>query len=799
VPAPTFLSQLQRIPLGTRCDLCLQVAAGDAAGYPSQLFQISDHAPEGSSHLPGFVVASHDHVLSHVSVGDLAGSLDHDPQVGRDGAGHDQAHDQADDERQPGKSQHQAARLGKAGGAVLPGGGHISRYLFSRFFQLARAVKLCYDRATGLPPARPTSERSIHVFQSTEPLASELAKEARNLRQKLGARQLRNAGQEHPAEAENQAGISAQVEAGQAAPVQGISLLWPRDRDCTSTLLYEDSIRDLDLENVAMALAAGVGKEQRDYVTNVLCQLCHDPDVIRYRQDIVADLLHHPQLAVGLQDLLPQFENLGTESMPSRQTTELFQIAWWLGTLETYVECIQRTAELFRQVEDELQSEGLRQMRDQIAAIEKDAVFESLVRELPGMLSRIRGVVSITVGINLDPDLHPESATLLAVNDQKFSEAPLLKVLLGNVDEYQSVMPLHTVPAIRSGRGAGQPNPMLIPLFRDLSRVMEEVTKPIARALRRYVDLEYSFLAGLRPELAFYVGAANLIERIEAGGLPMCRPEWVPAEQRVTEAQDSYNLNLALHLLDAEGPAGPKEHMVQNHVTLGSEGRIVVLTGPNQGGKTTYVQGIGLLQVLAQVGLYVPGTEARISPADNVFTHFPVEEELSEGTGRFGDEARRLGDIFQEATPASLILLNEALSGTYAGESLYLARDVLQILRMLGVRAIYATHMHELAAGVDELNAATSGDSAIVSMVSSRIDPRAVGQAPAHEPPQAAVERSYRVVESPPMGRSYARELAMLYGISFEQLVELLDERGLLDGAPGSPERAPQAPGTGTP
>jgi DNA mismatch repair ATPase MutS len=129
-------------------------------------------------------------------------------------------------------------------------------------------------------------------------------------------------------------------------------------------------------------------------------------------------------------------------------------------------------------------------------------------------------------------------------------------------------------------------------------------------------------------------------------------------------------------------------------------------------------------------------------------------------------------------------LLNEALSGTYAGESLYLARDVLRIWRMLGARAIFATHLHELAERLDGLNDSVPGDSRVVSLVSSRIEPDAAGTAGV----DAASRRTYRVVKSPPMGRSYALELARLYGISLDQLQETLRARGALPPVPGGTE-----------
>ena len=210
--------------------------------------------------------------------------------------------------------------------------------------------------------------------------------------------------------------------------------------------------------------------------------------------------------------------------------------------------------------------------------------------------------------------------------------------------------------------------------------------------------------------------------------------------------------------------------IVTNDVSFGPEGRIIILTGPNQGGKTTYIQGIGLTQVMAQAGLHVPGKNARISPVDGLYSHFPTEEKLEQATGRFGDEANACKEIFTRITRHSLMLLNESLSSTSAGESLYLGQDIVRILRLLGVRAIFSTHLHELAAGVDELNASERGDSRIISMVAS----------PVHEGVDGPVQNRFHIVPGPPMGRSYAREIAGRYGVSYEQLRTLLDQRGVL-------------------
>ncbi|MCL7454063.1 MAG: hypothetical protein M8467_13550, partial [Anaerolineae bacterium] len=576
-------------------------------------------------------------------------------------------------------------------------------------------------------------------------VSRELAKEIRSLRAKLGARQLGGRhGDERHAPDRAQGRVSGVVDHGD----EGVNLLWPAGRPQTGLALYDSAVHDLELSTVVRAIALGDRSEHGDLIQRVLYELCGDPEVIRYRQAIVADLIRDPELARGIEELLPLLDRLNDYSMTSRDMPELFQVAWWLGELETYVDCIEALVQVFARSEGEPASEGLCALRDLVLEIQARDSFQDLRRELPPLLSRIRGVMSITIGINLNQDLQPVAATLLSLNEEPFTEAPLLKLLLGGSGEQETVMPLHTVRELSGagGRMPGdrRPNPMLIPLFRDLSRVMEQVSKPVAAALEAYVDVNRRWLLRLHRALAFYSGAAQMVRRLQAAGLPLCCPVVAPMEDRVCQVADSYNVNLALQLL-AQGVDDLTREVITNDIALDEDGRIIVLTGPNRGGKTTYTQGVGLVQVLAQAGLFVPGSEALISPVDNVYTHFPSEEELVKGTGRFGDEAQRLRELFARATRHSLVLLNESLSGTYAGESLYLARDVVRILRLLGARVVFATHLHELAERVEAINDELDGDSLAVSMVSSRIDQEAIAQGA----DEVAERRTYKVIKGP--------------------------------------------------
>ena len=165
-----------------------------------------------------------------------------------------------------------------------------------------------------------------------------------------------------------------------------------------------------------------------------------------------------------------------------------------------------------------------------------------------------------------------------------------------------------------------------------------------------------------------------------------------------------------------------------------------------------------------------------MSPVDAVFTHFPVTEHPELEAGRLGEEAKRLGGIFAEATPHSLILFNESLSATSHGESLHLNRDVVRALRRLGARSVMTTHLHELAAEADRLNREPPDDNGVVSLV-SQVQEAGGGQGCG----SGHVRRTFRIEEGPPAGCSYAGEIASQYGISYEQLEGLLRKRGLLD------------------
>ncbi len=585
--------------------------------------------------------------------------------------------------------------------------------------------------------------------------------------------------------------------------VVGVSLLRPMRADHLQQEpdhpLNDNAITDLDLTSTISGLA--LDPSHRKYIKEILLDLCQDPEVIGYRQNIIEDLLRIPELTEGFHEILTKILALDRYRFYKEQEELLYEVTWRLGELEVCVDCIRGLSCLFRESKDDPRSRGLKNLRQYIETIEQDETFRNLVKELPELLTKVRSVGSVTIGVNLDDRLRPVEAALLSVNRERYGKATptLFKRLFGRKKKpgpgvrpgavqdttvedtagKTGIAPMHSVPSVHeAARGSGvaeitRANPMMIPLFRDLSEVLNKISFPIARALNRYVGVNSRYLANLGSELAFYLGAVNLIRRINSSGLPMCKAELAPKEERSCMLKDSFNINLALRLYERKERHDLKGTLITNDAQFDSGARIFILTGPNQGGKTTFTQAIGIVQVLAQAGLYVPGAQARISPVEGIYTHFPVREHPELDTGRLGEEAKRLGEIFSEATPCSLILLNESLSNTSHAESFFLLRDVVRILRLLGARAVLTTHLHELAAQVSELNAEPPEDNQAVSMVSQVRDRKSNDES-------TSIERTFKIVRSAPTGRSYAGEIASQYGISFQQLQELLKKRGLL-------------------
>jgi DNA mismatch repair ATPase MutS len=213
-----------------------------------------------------------------------------------------------------------------------------------------------------------------------------------------------------------------------------------------------------------------------------------------------------------------------------------------------------------------------------------------------------------------------------------------------------------------------------------------------ADALGQAADHVRNFFGMLRAELAFYIGCINLYERLTEKGEPTCLPEFTAAEERRLSFRGLYDVGLALTM----------ERRVVGNDANADQKSLVVITGPNTGGKSTFLRGVGVAQLMMQSGMFVGAESFTGSLCRGLFTHYKREEDVAMRSGKFDEELSRMSDIVDHLVGGSLILLNESFASTNEREGSEIARQIVSALLKKRIRALYVTHMYELAHGFHE-------------------------------------------------------------------------------------------------
>ena len=564
--------------------------------------------------------------------------------------------------------------------------------------------------------------------------------------------------------------------------LQNFSLLHPDDCNAKYSTLNKEAINDLSVDYLCEAVTADA--YEFNSIKQLLIKVTDNEDVIRYRCDVFEDFLNFPRLRDDLTALLLKLKDLREIERFQKDTesSSIWQLVNRLRELDGYVDCITQIKDTLEALP--INSEGLKMLRSNVQAIYADSGFPVLKEDINETLEKARTLKSITLGVNLDNMLKPQSVGVISLNDKHFTDSGLLKRFMNFVDRKDELhhgtnvsgfTSFHTANPLTGSLGFGKvvtgaqndvnqiensgltgADPMSDALKRVVTDILKRTVNNIKSMLNKYTNISgYSFTE-LMPEIIFYIRFAELCDKIKEKGLPLCKATITPTDNRTCNIKDIYNIKLGIKATNGEDI-----DIVTNDFDFDDSKRIYILTGPNRGGKTTITQAVGLAFLLAQHGIYVPCSSMELSPCDNIFTHFPADENDTVDLGRLGEESKRLSEIFCCATKRSMILLNESLATTNVAEGLYIAKDVVKSMRYLGVRSIFNTHMHELARSIDEINSSVTGDSVVESMVTGVEN----GQ------------RSFKIFIAPPQGVSYAKDIAIKYGVTFDSIKKSIDFR----------------------
>ncbi len=440
-----------------------------------------------------------------------------------------------------------------------------------------------------------------------------------------------------------------------------------RDRPASAPLGagLAEVVRDLGLAEIFDAMAGG-DRDLRRIVEEVVLATVDDPAAIVYRQEALEDCLRMPAVARELYALVVAAlqEEHQVWGFSERSPSSVLYRS--LRVLDGFLAALQRLRELAETHAGEFRSEAFTQLFTAIRS-EVDAAFFA---EASAHLARLRARDRLLLSAPVGPDTRPPAWTL---RTPRAVPTPRWRRLLARADRAHTI-----VLADRDETG-----------HRLLGELIDRGLAPSSAALGRSVDHLLQFFRALQAELGFYIAALNLEERLRATGNPTCRPRVDRTDGPTIVAHGIYDPGLALRL---GRPLAP------NDADAGGK-RLVVLTGANQGGKSTWLRAWGVAQLFAQAGLRVGAERLSTGLASAVFTHFRREEDPTMRHGKLEEELGRLRAIAGAIRPGALLLCNESLSSTNEREGSEIASQVVRALVEGGVTVIFVTFLHEFADG----------------------------------------------------------------------------------------------------
>jgi hypothetical protein len=264
---------------------------------------------------------------------------------------------------------------------------------------------------------------------------------------------------------------------------------------------------------------------------------------------------------------------------------------------------------------------------------------------------------------------------------------------------------------------------------RALMELRDRGINLVANALAQSADHILSFFRMLQTELAFYIGAVNLQEKLAEIGAPIAFPLPVASGERRLSCTGLHDVCLALTM---------NRRVVGNDVNADRKD-LVIITGANQGGKSTFLRSVGLAQLMMQCGLFVAAQAFSSTICNGLFTHYKREEDDAMRSGKFDEELSRMSDIVDHLTSHSMVLFNESFAATNVREGSEIANQIVTALLEQGIRVFFVTHLYEFAHGFH--------DQKMDNVMFLRADRREDGS------------RTFKLKEAEPLDTSFGEDL----------------------------------------
>ncbi len=473
-------------------------------------------------------------------------------------------------------------------------------------------------------------------------------------------------------------------------------------------------VQDLELATLFSAMAGG-DKFLLEVARKAVLTSLRSPDAIRYRQQILADCLRQPavvremyQIAVAAIEAERKVYYGIYRRMPSAVLSRSVEV------LRLFVPELQKLRALADQYSGQFASAGFTTLFVMLQRELDDTYFARIQAHLRDLKFRSGALISAGLGKG-------NKGTGYVLHRTPERKRSWLSLLFGKTE------PEFTYRIADRDEGG----------IRALGELRDRGINPVANALAQSVDHILAFFTMLRTELAFYVGCMNLQEQLAAKGAGTCLPVPVERGRRTCTCAGLYDVCLALRL---EG------RVVGNDVQ--AEGKeLLIITGANRGGKSTFLRSLGLAQLMMQCGMFVAAALYSADVCIGLFTHFKREEDATMSSGKLDEELSRMSAIVEHLTADCLVLLNESFAATNEREGSEIARQITCALLERRVKVCFVTHLHEFARGMYERH--------LPNAMCLRAERKEDG------------ERTYKVVEGKPLQTSYGEDLyRRIFGVA---------------------------------
>jgi hypothetical protein len=433
----------------------------------------------------------------------------------------------------------------------------------------------------------------------------------------------------------------------------------------------ETLTQDLELTTLWRAMADG-DDFLFEAAKRVTLSSLTDPDTIRYRQQILADCLQHPEI-------IRQLYAFALEALESeRKVGSLWsgaQPAWVLHrsvqVLQLHLDVLKRLRQLADEQSTNFHSEGFRRFYTMLREELSNSYLETVEQHLQKLQFGHGLLQSAQLGKG-------HKARHYTVHDQPPPPPSTWRQRF--VRKQTDTDPAYSFEL----------HPLDVAGFRALDEIRSKGLNEVANVVAQSADHIKSFFAMLHVELAFYLGCVNLHTHLLEHGESTCFPDPRPPGQDAFTAEGLYDVCLALHL---------DTQVVGNDVRADGK-RLVVITGANQGGKSTLLRSVGLAQLMMQAGMFVGARAYSADIRKGIFTHYKREEDAAMEGGKLDEELGRMSTIAEEITFGAILLCNESFASTNEREGSEIARQVVRAFLAKHIRLFLVTHMYDLAHGL---------------------------------------------------------------------------------------------------